>query len=121
MASKIWRKITFSDIALIVLCIIGIFASFALTRQDKHKLQVFIYKQNRLWGVYPLARDQVIKIDEHNSVEIRDAKVRMSYADCPDKRCMKMAYVKNMPIICLPNQLLVEIKTEERERKFILH
>jgi hypothetical protein len=63
----------------------------------------------------------VITIDQHNTIEIRDQKVRMLSADCPDKRCVKMGFVQNVPIICLPNQVMVEIKSGEHERKFILH
>jgi hypothetical protein len=121
MTRRFWSKLTISDILLLLLCIAGIFVSFSLTRKDSARKQVFVYKENRLWGEYPLSEDQVIRIDEHNTLEIRSGKVRMAAADCPDKRCVKMGYVQNVPIICLPNQVMVEIKAEEKERKFILH
>lgn len=120
MIFKYLRHLSISDLGLIILCLIGIVVSWQLTRQEKDKQQVFIYKDNVLWGEYPLSRDRVIEIDEHNTIEIKDAKVRMLHADCPDKRCIKMGYVQSVPIICLPNQVLIEIKAKEDERKFIL-
>lgn len=120
MRSRILRRLSISDLGLIILCLIGIVVSWQLTRPEKDKQQVFIYKDNVLWGEYPLSRDRVIEIDEHNTIEIKDAKVHMLHSDCPDKRCIKMGYVQNVPIICLPNQVLIEIKAKEDERKFIL-
>jgi hypothetical protein len=120
MNSGFWRRLTISDLGLIILCLAGILVSWQLTRPEPNQQQVFIYKNNVLWGEYPLSKDRIIKIDEHNSVEIKDGKARMLYADCPDQRCMKMGFTQNVPIICLPNQVVIEIKNHEQERKFIL-
>lgn len=121
MGHSVLKRISISDLALLLLCIIGIFVSFSYSRKNKDHKAVFIYKENQLWAEYPLDQDKVITIDQHNTIEIRDQKVRMLSADCPDKRCVKMGFVQNVPIICLPNQVMVEIKSGEQERKFILH
>lgn len=41
-----------------------------------------------------------------NIVRIKDNKVVMIFADCPDKRCMHQT---NGFIVCLPNRVTVEI------------
>jgi hypothetical protein len=79
-----------------------------------------VYKDNALMGVYPLPMDKTIDIDQHNSIEIRGDRVRMIKADCRDKRCVKQGFSSTLPIICLPNHLIVEVKQSETERKFIL-
>lgn len=47
---------------------------------------------------------------QHNSVEIKDHKIRVSEADCPDQTCVKMGWLKSssMPIVCLPHSLVIE-------------
>ena len=45
-----------------------------------------------------------------NTVEIRDHRVRVSSADCPDQTCVRMGWLSSssMPIVCLPHQLVIE-------------
>jgi len=119
--NRIINRITLSDIILLIVLIVVVGVSFRSTSRFRKDEKVFIYKANVLWGQYELDRNQIIQIDEHNSIEIKDTKVRMLHADCPDKRCVKMGFVRNVPIICLPNQVLVEIRKSEQERRFILH
>lgn len=121
MKSKIWNQLSISDVVLLVLCLAAMLFSFHYTKKRESTRRVYIYKENHLWGDYDLGIDRMIRIDEHNTVQIKDSRVRMAYADCHDKRCVKMSWVENVPIICLPNQVLVEIKASETERKFILH
>ncbi|HRY84255.1 MAG TPA: NusG domain II-containing protein [Candidatus Cloacimonadota bacterium] len=45
----------------------------------------------------------------------------MSYADCPDKRCVKQGASDMFPIICLPNHVVVEIKTSGGKKQFLLY
>lgn len=53
----------------------------------------------------------VIERDGHeNTVEIRDHRIRVRDADCPDRTCVKMGWLKSgsMPIVCLPHRLVIE-------------
>lgn len=45
-----------------------------------------------------------------NTVEIRDGKIRVKDADCPDKTCVRMGWLDSaaMPIVCLPHGLVIE-------------
>lgn len=121
MKKRILSRITISDVLLLLLCIAGIVLSFFYFQKDSTQQKLYVYKENELFGVYALKPDRQIVIDSHNTLEIRGGKLRMVYADCPDKRCVKLGFVQNMPIICMPNKLLCEIKAQEKREKFILH
>lgn len=51
-----------------------------------------------------------IKTDSgSNTVEIKDGKIRVKDADCPDKTCVRMGWLDSaaMPIVCLPHDLVI--------------
>lgn len=62
------------------------------------------------YGTYSLARDQVIAIGSTNVCEIKDGKVKMTKASCPDHLCMKQKAVGDHggTIVCLPNKIVIE-------------
>ncbi len=45
-----------------------------------------------------------------NTIEIKDGKIRVKEADCPDKTCVRMGWLESsaMPIVCLPHGLIIE-------------
>ena len=57
------------------------------------------------------AEDQTFEITYEgrtNTVEIRDHRIRMEEAECPDQTCVKMGWLESAaPIVCLPNHLLI--------------
>ena len=56
-------------------------------------------------------RTIVIPCGEHsNTVEIRDHRIRVKDADCPDKTCVRMGWLNSAaaPIVCLPHHLVIE-------------
>ena len=62
------------------------------------------------YGTYSLSEDQVIEINDTNVCEIRDGKVRMTEANCPDQLCIHQRAVDESggTIICLPNRIVIE-------------
>lgn len=107
---------------LILFALILMLAALS-ARQLFHQQQarkVYVYKNNLLLGEYPLTQPRLINIDEHNTLEIKDGKVCMKSADCPDKRCVKQGYSDMLPIICLPNKVVVEIRANKGERVHIV-
>jgi len=117
----VWGQLRLADFVLVALVLTAIGVSARHFATSKPNSQVYVYKENLLWGVYPLDRDEVIAIDEHNTIEIKGDRVHMIKADCPDKRCIKQGWATNLPIICLPNRVIVEVKASETEHKLILH
>jgi hypothetical protein len=49
-----------------------------------------------------------------NTIEIRDKKIRVLDADCPDHTCVNMGWLSSssMPIVCLPHHLVIEFAGE---------
>lgn len=72
------------------------------------------------FGTYSLSEDQIIEIGSGNICEIRNGKVKMIFADCPDKLCTKQPAVdKNGgSIICLPHQVVIEGITSDDAAQF---
>ena len=52
-----------------------------------------------------------------NTVEIRDHRIRVASADCPDQTCVRMGWLRSasMPIVCLPHKLVIEFTDENDE------
>lgn len=66
------------------------------------------------------AEDTTVDIDYNgstNTVEIKDGKIRVLKADCPDNTCVHMGWLSSsaMPIVCLPNHLVIEFAENNSE------
>ncbi|MDD4310143.1 MAG: NusG domain II-containing protein [Candidatus Cloacimonetes bacterium] len=117
---KALKEISIADMLLLILILFSIFMSAKYFSKADNAQSVYIYKDNSLIEVYPLEKDASIIIDTHNRVQIKGGKVRMSYSDCHDKRCVKQGYSDSMPIICLPNKVIIEVKANPKDKRFIL-
>lgn len=55
--------------------------------------------------------------DSKNTIEIKDGKIRISEAECPDKTCVKSGWLSSsaMPVVCLPNHLVIEFANNNSE------
>ncbi|XCP83499.1 NusG domain II-containing protein [Roseburia hominis] len=68
-------------------------------------------------GTYDLAKDQEIVLGGgKNTMTIRDGKVKMTEANCPDQLCMhQKAISRNQEsIICLPNKIVLQIVNQDQ-------
>lgn len=62
------------------------------------------------YGTYSLAEDQIISIGETNVCQIKDGKVSMTQANCPDHLCIRQGAIDDSGgmIVCLPNKVTIE-------------
>lgn len=63
------------------------------------------------------AEDKTFDIEykgSKNTVEIKDGRIRVKDADCPDKVCVKTGWLSSsaVPIVCLPNHLVIEFENK---------
>lgn len=64
-------------------------------------------------------KDQTIDIEYDgriNTVQIENGKIRVLDADCPDHTCVRMGWLESgtLPIVCLPNHLIIQfVDTDE--------
>lgn len=69
-------------------------------------------------GTYSLQEDQIISIGDTNTCEIRDGKVFMIHAECPDQLCIRQGAIdaSGGMIVCLPNKITIEgVKKESSD------
>jgi hypothetical protein len=116
--TKFIKTLRLSDLILVGICLVAAVLVYRSLASETTKL--YIYKGEQLFGIYSLQTDRSIVIDEHNTVVISGGKAAISFSDCPDKRCMKQGYNRSLPIICLPNRLVLEFKSSDADRKLIL-
>ncbi len=69
----------------------------------------------KVYGTYPLDKDQKIDINGTNKCEIKDGSVRMTGSTCHNKICVhSKAIDKNGgSIVCLPNRVVLKITGTE--------
>ena len=64
------------------------------------------------------AEDQTLEIEYEgriNTVQIENGRIRMLNAECPDQTCVHMGWLRSgsIPIVCLPNHLVIEYTDSE--------
>ena len=54
---------------------------------------------------------------DKNTIEIKDGKIRVKSAECPDKTCVHMGWLSSsaMPIVCLPNHLVIRFAASDND------
>ena len=92
---------------LVIAGILGL--GFRISGQRSHNT-ILITVDGKEFGTYSLSKDQVIHIGDTNVCEIKDGKVTMIEATCPDHLCMKQHAIdsKGGTIVCLPNKVVIE-------------
>ena len=58
--------------------------------------------------------DQEFTVDGKNTITVRDGKIAVTWADCPDHYCMKRGFCDGgTDIVCLPNRLVIEFQGDQ--------
>ncbi len=84
------------------------------TEEQQGMLKITV--DGKQYGTYSLSKNRTIEINDTNICEIKDGKVTMTEADCPDKLCIhqKAISTKGGTIVCLPNKVVLEIESSEK-------
>ena len=93
----------------ILVLALAIWAGMSFMNKGSHG-SIRITVNGEEYGIYSLAKDQTIKINDTNVCEIKDGKAHMISAECPDHLCMKQKAIdeKGGTIVCLPNKVVME-------------
>ncbi len=58
--------------------------------------------------------DRVIRVEyagRYNLIEVKEGRIRVLEADCPDQICVEMGWLDSAaPIVCLPNRLVIQYR-----------
>jgi hypothetical protein len=90
-------------------------------RAGREQPEAWIYRDNRLLGVYQLDRQQVVFIGDKArpdmKIEIKDGAIRVAESDCPKGICKQAGWVRTpgRSIVCVPNRVLIEVKGQPRD------
>ena len=99
---------------IVVLCVAGCaYLSHQLLRNTGAG-EVIVKVNGELTGTYSLNEYQEVEINQgSNILEIKNGRADMLEADCPDQLCVhqKAVSASNENIICLPNKVIVEIRS----------
>ena len=97
------------DIILILaFVIISAILFFATPGESAHFAR--ITKDGKLYSVVSLYGNTEIRIGDTNVAEVKDGKIFMKSATCPDKLCIHQGeiYDSSKKIVCLPNKIVIE-------------
>jgi len=115
--TKIWIGIF---AALLLICA-GLSIWFLMPGEDAAMVE--IWSDGVLIDTWSLAVDQSITVgyaDAYNVVSVKNGKVAVTEATCPDHYCMKRGYCNGgADIVCLPNRLVLKF-TGEQEVDFVV-
>ncbi|MCR5808500.1 MAG: NusG domain II-containing protein [Clostridiales bacterium] len=98
----------------LLLAALAVWGVVSLTRKTGEYAVVLINGEET--ARYPLDKDAVVEIeteDGHvNTLVIKDGEASVTFADCPDKLCVKQRAIKRTgeTIICLPHKLVIRIE-----------
>ena len=110
------RRLRRADLILIVILLaVGVLLSLGAVILSRTGAAVQVRVSGRIVATYPLSEDREVEIAGAdggvNLLVIRDGSARIEEASCPDRLCVGMGIIRRagQSIICLPNQVVVEI------------
>ena len=107
MKTKYWIMI-FAAIA--AMCI---WLSIPLFTQEQARFAQ-ISSRGQVVKTVDLTVDQEFTVDGKNTVTVKDGKIAVTWADCPDHYCMKRGFCGGgADIVCLPNRLVISFLGEQ--------
>lgn len=104
---------------MVIICIILSVVVLLIVRPHTSSDYVLITKNKHEYGRYDLRIDQKIPIDDQNTLQIKNHKIKMIQATCPDKLCIKQGAIskKGQSIICLPHKLIIEVISGDEDQQ----
>ncbi len=105
MKTKFWIAL----IAVILVVCVGLSIWLLWPSQDAAYAE--IWSDGKLLHTLPLSLDREVTIQTDrgtNVVTVKDGKIAVTEADCPDHYCMDRGYCAGgTQIVCLPNRLVI--------------
>lgn len=115
------RDVIILSVLLVVIVVVALAYYFLKQNGNYAKITV----DGELYGTYSLSENQEIQIKDSdgnvtNEAEIKDGKIFMKEADCPDKLCIKQGkkHDANSEIVCLPNRVVISVKSDDTDSEF---
>lgn len=107
-------------IGIILIIALAVYAGVNLYGAEHTKdARAVVTVEGKKYGSYPLAEDMVVRIEletgNYNLLIIEDGTAAIEEASCPDKVCVRHKPIDKTgeTLVCLPNQVVVEIENGE--------
>lgn len=100
----------------IIVCVSILIFGMRFFLKDQGKAYVTVRIDGEIVETYDLSEDQVIEVNQGtNVIAIKNGKVDMTQADCPDQLCVHQKAISENreSIICLPNRVVVQITSSD--------
>ena len=102
------------DILLVlVLLVLAAVLLIVIRNRGKEGSYVVVMARNEEIARYYLAIDGIYDINGGtNTIEIKDGRVRMLEASCPNHLCIRQGWIRfeGQSIVCLPNKVTVTVR-----------
>ncbi len=111
MKTKTWMSL----LAFVLLICLGL--SLWLLRPGQAASRAEVWSEGKLLYTLELGEDRVVTVETDsgiNEITVRDGKIAVTRADCPDGYCMARGYCSGgVQIVCLPHQLVIKFVGEQ--------
>jgi len=111
----------FSKFDLVLVILVLLFSGFLIfrttldrVRQSGQAAKAVIYQDSRMLESVDLDKDSLFSIlNGKMQIKVKDGKIRVVDADCPQHLCVNMGWIQysGQSIVCVPNKILIEIKS----------
>lgn len=112
MKSKTWVLL----LAVVLLICGGL--SLLLLRPGQNAVRAEVWSEGKMLYTLDLAVDREVTVTTEqgsNTVTVRDGKIAVTDADCPDHYCMARGWCSGgAQIVCLPNRLVIKFVGEQQ-------
>ncbi len=120
MITKGDKALIVSVIIIAFLVLMG-FKAFGFTDDKRYVLievDGSLHQKISIGANGPNSKITVPVANGKNTVEIDKNRVRMLYADCPDKDCVNQSWISRpgQMIVCLPNRVIIKIENKPRDK-----
>ena len=111
MKNRIWI------IAIAVILAVCLALSIWLLRPSEPAAYAQVWSEGKLLHTLPLSVDRQITVTTElgtNVITVKDGKIAVTEASCPDHYCMRRGFCDNgLQIVCLPNKLEIRFTGEQ--------
>ena len=118
------KKSRLRDIILIAsLAVLGLVLLVVMRPSSESGSTAVVQVDGVVIARYPLSEDGIHVLNGGlNTIEIKDGKVRMMEAHCPNHECVHQGWISrgHQSIVCLPNKLVVTIEGDSSVVDFTL-
>lgn len=109
-------------VTVIVVFVISVIATLVILSPKDEKSVVYaeILRDNEVVCTLNLSEegDRYFRIECEsgwNEITVKDGKICVSDADCPDRTCVKSGYLRHehLPVVCLPHRLVIRFAEDD--------